>query len=147
MTVTRTFRGWAIQRWYGVPEVTMRQVYYGDFEVPESSDAVETGVDVEPLDRLVFRASGEIWAGVVFTGANGPGGWHYRDSGRKFPLPGGNPYSLLGRIAGRYFQIGSGLERIYTGAGAERLFLRTNDDSPGNGAGAFTCNVELWRRV
>src|SRR5262249_14384351 len=127
--------------------VQMKQVYYGDFEVPESSAGIDTGVDIQSLDRVIFRASGEIWAGVWFTGGNGPEGWHYRDSNRKFPLPGGHPYSLLGQIAGRYFEVGTGIERIHTGAGVERLFLRTNDESPGNGTGAFTCNVEVWRRV
>ena len=139
--------GLGVQWIYGVPNVTLELVAAGDFSVPESSGGEDTGFDIQPRDRVVCYASGEIWAGVAFTGANGPEGWHYRDSNRKFPLPGGHPYSLLGQLGGRYFEIGKALERYHMGATTERLILRTNDDSPGNGSGAFGCRVEVWRRV
>jgi hypothetical protein len=143
----RTFSGPDVKRLYGTDSVTMEQVFNADVQVPESSTGVDTGFDVQPLDRMVFRASGEIWAGVWLTGENTPRGWNNTDNDPKFPLPGGHPYSLLGRLGGLYFEIGDGLERVWNGPGAERLFLRTNDDTPGNGSGAFTCNVQVFRRV
>jgi hypothetical protein len=142
-----TISGPHVKQLYGQDSVTMEQVFDSNFTVPESSAGIDTGVDVQPLDRLVFRASGEIWAGVLLTGLNTPRGWNNVDSDPKFPLPGGHPYSLLGQLAGRYFEIGDALERVYNGPRPERLFLRINDDTPGNGSGAFDCEVEVFRRA
>jgi hypothetical protein len=33
----------------------------------------------------------------------------------------------------------------FGGAEQRRLFLRTNDNQPGNGNGKFTCRVRVWR--
>lgn len=116
------------------------------FTVHESDFDVNTFIDVQPGDRLVFSASGEIWAGVWFTGNNGPDGWDSIENSSIFPLPGSHPFSLLGRLGSRYFFIGQGLQRAQTEIGVvRRLFLRINDDVPGNGNGAFTCQVQVFR--
>lgn len=53
------------------------------------------------------------------------------------------PFSLLGRLEGRYFYVGKGRNFIYYGK-ESRLFLRINDDTPRNGWGQFTCRIEVY---
>jgi hypothetical protein len=55
-------------------------------------------LQVEKGDTLIFQAWGQIWAGVWFTGNNGPNGWNNLDNDPKFPLPGTHPYCLLGKL-------------------------------------------------
>ena len=114
--------------------------------VHESDFDVDTGVDVRTGDRLVVSASGQIWAGVAFTGNNGPQGWNNFDCAPKFPLPCSHPYSLLGKLNGNYFYIGSGIDQV-NNAGTSRLSLRINDDLPGNGNGSFTAHIQVFRNV
>ena len=113
--------------------------------VKESDLDVDTGLDVLMTDRLAINASGKIWAGVAFTGENGPRGWNNIDNDPKFPLPGTHPYSLLGKIGTQYFYIGDGNQVNHSIANG-RLLLRINDDTPGNGSGAFTVNIKVWRK-
>ena len=115
------------------------QVNEGDYDV-------DTGMHINAGDNLYFYAWGVIWAGVWFTGVNGPRGWNYRDSDPKFPLPGAHPFMLLGHLQNGYFEIGSQAFRQQTPDGGE-LYLRINDDTPGNGTGAFQCDVQLYRDV
>ena len=116
-------------------------------DVPEKSSSVDTGIDIAPGNFFEFQASGSIWAGVWLTGENGPAGWNTVDHNSKFPLHTGlnaYPYSLIGRFGqdGDYFYIGKGLSRTqFTGSSKKRIFLRTNDDSPGNGSKSFNCRV------
>ena len=63
----------------------------------------------------------------------------------KFSMPSAHAYILLGRLEGKYFEIGTGTRYIYNGEHPSDLSLSINDDLPGNGSGAFTCNVEVWR--
>jgi Lamin Tail Domain len=119
--------------------------------VPESAADVDTGIDLSAGDEYAIDASGTIWAGVVGTFENGPEGWTNVDHDPKFPLhegPDAHPFALIGRFDGEpYFYAGRTLKRgLYMGTGARRLRLRTNDDTPGNGSGAFTCRVRVWRR-
>lgn len=112
--------------------------------VKESDADVDTGLDVLMTDRLVINASGKIWAGVAFTGENGPRGWNNIDNDLKFPLPGTHPFSLLGKIGTQYFYLGDGSQVTHPIANG-RLLLRINDDTPGNGNGAFAVRIALWR--
>jgi hypothetical protein len=114
-----------------------------DFWVNESDRDVDTGLYVQPGHRLILSATGEIWAGVWLTGRNGPQGWMGWSANKDSPLSYAPPYSLLARLDGRYVYIGTGREFIYRGA-ASKLFLRINDDTPGNGWGAFQCHVEVY---
>jgi hypothetical protein len=118
--------------------------------VRESDADVDTGIDLDPGDEYAFvEATGDIWAGVLFTGRNGPQGWDNVTNDPKFPLHEGvyaHPFSLLGRFVGLpYFYIGSGRAREkYPDTQVRRLQLRINDDLPGNGDGAFSCHVQIW---
>lgn len=103
----------------------------------------DTGIDLNPGDRVLFVASGQIWSGVWFTGKNGPAGWAWQ-AGDKFFFPTGHPYSLLGILDGQYFEIGNGFEKSYIGKGS-RLYLTINDDVHCNGNDAFVCDIDVYR--
>lgn len=138
---------------------TERLVIDQNVIVKESDSNVDTVIDIMQGDRILFSASGSIWAGVALTGTNGPDGWgNYFANDPKFPLQSPDilgqtvhPYSLIGRFGTRYFNIGSGLE--LSGNQSKklivnptmRLYLRTNDDSPGNGDGEFNVNIKVYR--
>jgi len=119
--------------------------------VRESDMDVDTGVDVQPGDEFALTGTGSIWAGVWGTGQNGPEGWTDRiEQNPAFPMhgvPQAHPFALLGRFQGSgYFYVGRGLSRRgFTGATRQRLWLRINDNVPGNGTGAFQCRVQVWR--
>lgn len=86
---------------------------------------------------MEIGASGQTWAGVWFTGRNGPRGWDWADCNNKFPLPCVHPYSLLGKPNGSCFEIGRGIDRVHTGP-QSRLYLRVNDDD-------FLVHVQVYR--
>jgi hypothetical protein len=118
--------------------------------VRESDRDVDTGIELEYQDEYEIDANGEIWAGVALTGTNGPNGWSDITRDTKFPLHAGadaHPFSLLGKVGayGAYFFIGERRERDQHLNEIRRLYLRINDDSPGNGSGAFNCHVFVWR--
>jgi hypothetical protein len=119
--------------------------------IKESDVDVYTGIILKNGDEYEFvEAKGSIWAGVWFTGSNGPKGWDDVDYDTKFPLHGGldsknaHPFCLLGKL-NNYFFIGERRPReryLYFRDCA--LYLRINDDSPGNGSGQFRCHVKVW---
>ncbi|WP_447985842.1 hypothetical protein [Nitrospira sp. Nam74] len=115
------------------------QVNEGDYDV-------DTNIDVVPGNTLIFQAWGSIWSGVWFTGNNGPRGWNNRDNDPKFPLPGAHPFMLLGLLDTGYFEIGSYV-RLDETPFQGRLRLRINDDVPGNGSGAFVCQIMTYRNA
>ena len=117
--------------------------------VRESDAEVDTGIDLQPGDEIAFEANGTIWAGVWLTGRNGPNGWDRVDHDTKFPLHEGtsaHPFCLIGRFGDLpWFFVGERRDRErYAGDRVRRLFLRTNDDTPGNGNGEFQCRVQVW---
>jgi hypothetical protein len=145
------------QTYQFTPDLTINNV-----SVPESADLVDSGVVLVPGDTVTFTATGQIWAGVILTGNNGPQGWtDYDGCQAKFPLYCAPPYGLIGYLAydGGYFYIGSGggaAQPPYptlSPAGApgplisapSQLLLRTNDDAPGNGSGAYSVNIHILR--
>ena len=118
--------------------------------VPENSPGVATGIVCEPGDEVALTGTGTIWAGVLFTGVNGPEGWLNRSADPSMPYANksdAHPYALIGRFGGDpYFSIGIlAPRRAYASTSAQQLTLRTNDDTPGNGSGAFQCRVQVWR--
>jgi hypothetical protein len=115
-------------------------------QVNEGDADVDTAIDVRAGDTLIFHAWGSIWAGVWFTGNNGPRGWYNRDNDPKFPLPGAHPFQLLGKLDTGYFEVGS-YARFDQTPNQGHLFLRINDDVPGNGNGAFQCQVMVYKNV
>lgn len=133
----------ATQTYSFSPQLTL------NVSVPESSSAVDTGLVYLPGDTATVTAAGQIWAGVILTGNNGPAGWtDYGGCQSKFPLPCAYPYSLIGTLdnGGSYFYVGNG-----STLGSAQLtkpswlWLRTNDDAPGNGSGAFSVTIQVQR--
>lgn len=127
-------------------ESNLTRSYY--FSVPESASTwIDTGVDVGPGDRVVFTGGNVIWAGFWYISANGPDGLREFANETRFPVttandPNARRFSLVGSFGGsERFQIGSGVTK--TAPGARRIYLRTNDDVPGNGEGAFDCYIQV----
>lgn len=144
--------GGVVGQWPSAPPVKIPPlVSTASFEIPESTSGVDTGIDLQAGDWLDIHASGSIWAGVALTGQNGPQGWDSVSDDPKFPLhdgPYAHPFSLIGFVRANGqdsppFYIGD----VFLGRAPSegRLFLRTNDDVPGNGADAFTATVGLRR--
>lgn len=136
----------------------------GWFDVPEAAAVVDTGINVDSNDSVQITAdsSYQIWAGVWFTGNNGPTGWYgSQATDPKFPLHGDldrfghiiRPYSLLAEIDNStspngtpLFQVGDGYTaRVATGSGSHRVFLKINDDTQRNGSGRFRAYVQVSR--
>jgi hypothetical protein len=116
--------------------------------IGEGSTNVDAGVFLNPGQWLAMSGAGEIWAGVPFTGNNGPQGWNTFVADASFPLPGSRPYALIGRLEGGFQNGYIGTSNATVGvpvSGPTRLFLRTNDNVPGDGSGAFQCKTELWK--
>lgn len=130
-------RGIAVDRWVDVPE--------------SARTDVDTGITLQPGDDFELQGTGVIWAGVWFTGTNGPEGWTDRlETNPSSPMhsgPQAHPFALIGRFGTEpYFFIGTGLlRRVYGRSAASKLFLRINDNAPANGSGAFRCRVVVWR--
>jgi hypothetical protein len=108
---------------------------------------VDTGIDIEPGDRLTYLVTGSIWAGFCAIGDTDPNGYGSPDP--KYPLPSEPGFSLIGRVGnGPYFFIGDG-QQPHTRTDFQttgRLFLRTNDDIPGNGSGSFGVRIFINRQ-
>jgi hypothetical protein len=132
------------------PTPTANPTFERTVTVRESDSDVSTGYNLQYGDRVTLSASGSIWAGVWFTGRNGPQGWNTYDCDEKFPLRCSRPFSLLKRIgtAGDnhgYSYVGKGQDFFYYGQTGELLSLRINDDEPGNGNGSFSAVVRIYR--
>jgi hypothetical protein len=112
--------------------------------VNERDSDVDTHLQIHQGDTVMFNAWGQIWAGVWFTGNNGPKGWHNIDNDPKFPLPASHPFCLLGKLDTGYFYVGDYM-RLNSTPDQGELFLRVNDDVPGNGNGAFQRLVQVYR--
>ena len=125
----------------------LRHAFLGQVILPvsESATSVDTGIDVGPGQWLAMSGFDEIWAGIWFTGNNGPQGWNTIENNSSFPLPGSRPFSLIGRLNGLNFYIGTSNATAQNFSTPQRLTLRTNDNVPGNGSGAFSSKSELWK--
>jgi hypothetical protein len=130
------------------PENEKQLVDVRQWTVRESDSLVDTGAAILPEDTITFNASGEIWAGIWLTGKNGPNGWNIIDPDQKFPLKDSHPYCLLARIGewGNWMFVGTQNTYPHPIDGSPgRLYLRINDDKPGNGSGEFLCHIEVKR--
>lgn len=124
--------------------ITSKQFFIG-----ECTGFKNTNLVLRDRDKVVITATGSIWAGVWFTGRNGPAGWNWA-GGDKFPSPADRPYSLVGELDGEHFTIGTGttrtiLNKSAPGPSEGELHLHINDDAPCNGDGAFTVTVNVFR--
>src|SRR5262249_37124210 len=81
-----------------------------------------------------------------FLGRNPPDGMSWTVQGNDYPLPGAHEDALIGKVGpdGKYFEIGSNLS-AQSADQHGRLFLRTNDNEPGNGSGAFSVTIKITR--
>jgi hypothetical protein len=124
--------------------MTLQLVGSRQVQVREADWDVNTHLLIQHGDTLIFHSWGQIWAGVWFTGNNGPKGWNNVDNDPKYPLPASHPYGLLGKLDTGYFYVGD-YSRYDQALDQGTLFLRINDDVPGNGNGAFQCLVQVYR--
>ena len=127
-----------------------RLIFDKRITVRESDKDVDTGITLRSGDEYQFEADGSIWAGVVLTGSNGTNGWDWITYDARYPLHGAldpmnaHPFCLLGKLNG-YFFIGESRPRErYLYHQDCPLFLRINDDSPGNGSGEFNVHIRVW---
>ncbi len=127
-----------------------------DFQVAEWQTDVWSGLVAVPGDRIEINADGTIWSGLWLHPRNGPEGesgtidQSYPGFPPSITAPTPAPYSLLGYLgpsyySNAYFPVGP--HRVidsYPGT-ANRLWLRINDNCPGNGDGAFNVHVIINR--
>jgi hypothetical protein len=113
--------------------------------INEFDTLVDSGIDLGPNEFLAITGTGSINAGVFLGGDNGPEGWNSIENNSSFPLPGSRPYSLLGILDSQNFYIGKSTATTEKFTSNKRLFLRTNDNQPGNGTGAFNAHIQVWK--
>ena len=113
--------------------------------INEFDTMVDSGIDLGPNEFLAITGTGMINAGVILGGDNGPEGWNSIENNPSFPLPGTRPFSLLGMLDSQLFYIGKSTATSERFPSTKRLFLRTNDDVPGNGSGAFNAHIQVWK--
>ncbi|MEJ2887708.1 caspase family protein [Actinomycetospora aeridis] len=113
-----------------------------DFDVPRVGGEVDTGLVIQPGQRLVINASGSVWSGIWATGTNGPGGWMDWEAGNDAPLPGRPPFSLLARLDGTPHYVGIGAEWVHSGRAAKLFFLINDHRRIGNGS--FQVHVAVY---
>jgi len=118
-----------------------------EFTVPESTTRVLGSVWYSYGESVVLTpdVTKQIWAGVWFTGWNGPAGWTDNPAPSDYPLPGAPQYSLIGRLGNGPWQYIGNRPLTFTQQKAsylQKLVLRTNDNNPGNGDGAFYATTD-----
>jgi hypothetical protein len=120
-----------------------------------SSGGVPVYIEFEPGDEARIECSGSVWAGVWFTGSNGPDGWSDAAPSH-FPMPGyngGRSFAAIARFKPTAWYYSStswqhaGTASAHRAPFASRMELRVNDNAPGNGSGSFSCTVSRWRPV
>ena len=107
-----------------------------NMQLSECAGRVYTGqyVTAGQTVEVVADPTRQIWAGVWFTGNNGPAGWTSLGNSQT-PAPQFRAFSLLTRIGTDYRYIGNGASFRATTTGP--LYLVINDDVPCNGNGSF----------
>jgi hypothetical protein len=123
-------------------------------EITEADGAAGTGLTFSVFGSVDVTCTGTIWAGVWFTGRNGPEGWTNRlaPADHGYPMAGAPRYGVVARFrqpggtqSGQFFYIGTHNRfGVLPPAGltTATLDLFINDDVPGNGNGAFSCTVQ-----
>ena len=118
-------------------------------ECPGTADGwiATSFVTVRPGDRLRIHCWGVIWSGYWLGGPISPkGDGPARDS--KFPLstaedPKAMAFGVIAKLSTQKFFVGDYHDRLVTTPVVSKVRLRVNDDTPCNGTGAFSCEVEV----
>ena len=107
-----------------------------DVELSECTGRINTGYNVTAGQNVevVANPNRQIWAGIWFTGNNGPAGWTSLGNSQT-PAPQFRAFSLLTRVGTDYRYIGNGASFRATTSGP--LYLVINDDVYCNGNGSF----------
>jgi hypothetical protein len=110
---------------------------------------VFTGVTLHPGCEIQIDADGQLWGGGILDPHNGPNGLPRLINDAHWPLhtgldPRAKAFCLLGRLNG-YFRLSTGMVRSQWVYHEPRpLFLRINDDQPGDGSGQFNVRIQVW---
>ncbi|GAA3830229.1 hypothetical protein GCM10022226_58840 [Sphaerisporangium flaviroseum] len=111
---------------------------------------VNTGINVNPGDRVTVSTGGEIWSGIFAAGLHGPQGWPGHKADGAAPKPDGTAFALLvsfGGAAGSWIEAGPFWEGTPPNGRPGRLLLNINDNNPFNGNDwrKFESTVEIRR--
>lgn len=111
---------------------------------------VDTGINVNPGDKVTVSTGGEIWSGVFLAGLHGPQGWPGHKADKAAPEPDGTAYALVlsfGGAAGSWIEAGGFWEGSPSNGRPGRLLLNINDNNPFNGNSwrKFESTVEVRR--
>jgi hypothetical protein len=113
------------------------------YKVYESAGQVNTkSVKAGQHVRVSANAQQQIWAGMAFSGKNGPAGWTSLGNSQT-PAPSMRAFSLLAKIGPKYYYVGNGTtsDIIAEQDGCVELWI--NDDVVNNGSGYFEANVQV----
>ena len=134
-----------------IPTLQLQALFDKWITVKESDGDVYTGVVLKNGDEFEFEANGSIRPGGFTVATNGPDGVNDVAYDMKYPLyasldpQNAHPYCLLGKL-NNYFFIGKSRNRErYFNLNDCPLYLRINDEFPGNGSGQFSCHIKVWR--
>ncbi|MFU8873215.1 thiol-activated cytolysin family protein [Micromonospora sp. SL4-19] len=111
---------------------------------------IDTGINVNPGDKVTVSTSGEIWSGIFLAGLHGPQGWPGHKADNAAPKPDGTAFALVisfGGAAGSWIEAGSFWEGSPPNGKGGRLLLNINDNNPYNGNDwrKFHSQVEVRR--
>jgi hypothetical protein len=118
--------------------------------VRESDRDVYTGIELRHGDEYEISATGEIRA-FATAGLSGPDGWAVDQlvDDARWPLhtgldPAARKFALLGSLGG-YFVVGASFPRTrFLFPLPLLLYLRINDNVPGDGSGEFQVTIRIW---
>jgi hypothetical protein len=101
-----------------------------------SGGLVDTGINVNPGDKVTVSTSGEIWSGIFLAGLHGPQGWPGHKADSAAPKPDGTAFALVvsfGGASGSWIEAGPFWEGTPPNGKPGRLLLNINDNNPFNG--------------
>jgi len=109
-----------------------------------------TGITVTAGDTVDVRGTGEIWAGVWFTGRNGPSGWgELAPHQPGWPVPNEYKFSLICGFDGDSWESWkfAGAHNSFANSHStpRQLFVGINDNDLSSGDGAFEVRVDVKR--
>lgn len=100
-----------------------------------NQNPLNTGIGIQPGDRIAATPGGSIWAGVFATGCNGPDGWNNLANDSNFPAPNLRVFALIARVgtSGWNAVPSSGWSVVAPNDWNGVLEMATNDNDPASG--------------